>query len=74
MAKFWDEMTYHQKLEMLRQEMSRVHTFIGSLKRDQDETWEALRATRSEIGKITKDVATIKALWSDPRKKYSRTG
>jgi len=74
MAKSWDEMTYREKLEMLRQDIFRIHASIGSLKRDQDETWEALRATRSEIGKIAKDVGTLKALWPYSQKKYSRTG
>jgi hypothetical protein len=69
MAKSWGEMTYHEKLETLRQEIARIHAAINALTRNEEETWEAMRGIRSELGKITKDVATLKALW--PRN-YSR--
>jgi hypothetical protein len=74
MAKSWDDMTYHEKLELLRQDMARIYAALSARARYEDETWEALKGTRSELGKITKDIATLKALWSYPQKKYSRTG
>ena len=42
MTKSWDEMTYYEKLETLRQDMARIQTVIRALTRDQDETWDAL--------------------------------
>jgi hypothetical protein len=73
-TKSWNDMTYHEKLETLRQDMARIHATVIALTRDQDETWDALKGTRSELGKIAKDVATLKALWPHPQKKYFRTG
>jgi hypothetical protein len=74
MPKSWDDMTYHEKLEMLRQDMARVYAAVGELTRDQDQTWEALRGTRSQLGKLSKDVATLKSLWTNSQKNYFRTG
>jgi hypothetical protein len=73
MAKSWENMSYHEKLEALRQDMVRVHAAVRALTQDQDETWGALKETRSATGKIIKDVATLRALWPY-EKKYSRTG
>jgi hypothetical protein len=69
MVKSWGEMTYHEKLETLRQEITRLRGAISALTRNEDETWEGIRAIRSELAKITKDIATLKSLW--PRN-YSR--
>lgn len=71
MTKSWDDMTYNQKLEALTRAVQEMHaTQIKSIS-DQNETWEALRALRLEIGKIAKDVATLRSLWP---KNYSRAG
>jgi hypothetical protein len=71
MAKSWNEMTYHEKLENLRQGMVQIHAALNAFKSDLDHTWSAMRGTRLEVDKITKDVATLKALWP---KNYSRAG
>jgi len=71
MTKSWDNMTYHEKLEILAREMHRLHGALHALTCDLDETWDAMRETRSEVDRITKDVATLKSLW--PRR-YSRAG
>jgi hypothetical protein len=80
MAKDWDHLTDYEKLEMMRRDMRRVLADLSALMSDIDEVWDAMRGTwdamseaRSELGKNTKDVATLKALWPYP-KKYSRTG
>ena len=70
-TKSWDNMTYHDKLEILRREMTRLHAALHAVTCDLDETWDAMRETRSEVDKITKDVATLRSLW--PRR-YSRAG
>jgi hypothetical protein len=73
MALDWDDMTDREKLEVLRGGMARVLATLNALMSDVDETWDAMRGTTSELGKIAKDVGTLKSLWPYP-KKYSRTG
>jgi hypothetical protein len=70
MATNWDDMTYHEKLETLRRVLVEIHTLLTNRSFDEDETWDAMRGMRSELGKMSKDIATLKALWP---KKYSRT-
>jgi len=71
MTTSWNDMTDHEKLEILWRAMAQIHAAQNATTSDLDETWDALRATRSELGKITKDVATLRALWP---KRYSRAG
>jgi len=71
MPKSWDYMTEREKLENLRQAIFQIQSALNVITSDLDEGWEAMRATRTEVAKITKDVATLRALWP---KKYSRTG
>lgn len=65
----WDKLTSHEKIEILRRELVQVRTTQHALASDLDGTWDALRETRAELGKFTKIVATLRALWP---KNYSR--
>jgi hypothetical protein len=71
MADSWDDMFYSEKLDILARAMTQIQAAQTALTSDLDGTWEALRATRSELGKMAKEVATLRALWP---KNYSRTG
>ena len=71
MPRSWDDLTSHEKLEILRRDMAQVQASQNALTSDLDGTWDALRATRLELSKITKIVATLRALWP---KNYSRVG
>ncbi len=51
--------------------MNRIETTLSALLSELDVTWNAMKETRSELGKINKDVATLRSLWPQ---KYSRTG
>jgi hypothetical protein len=88
MTKSWEDMTHHEKLEMLRRTITQTHATQEAVKTEIDQVWNALRAARTafedttvevstlktlrfELGKILKEVATLRALWP---KSYSRTG
>jgi hypothetical protein len=64
-------MTDREKLEIVRCDMNRIERTLSALLSELDVTWNAMKETRSELGKISKDVATLRALWPQ---KYSRTG
>lgn len=63
MANDWDGLTSDEKLEVLRRDMARILAVLSELTSDLDGTWDFMRGTTSELGKINKDVATLKALW-----------
>jgi hypothetical protein len=67
----WDNLTDRQKLDLVRRDMNRIETTLSALLSELDITWNAMKETRSELGKINKDVATLRSLWPQ---KYSRTG
>ncbi|MFZ0524809.1 MAG: hypothetical protein WA776_01695 [Xanthobacteraceae bacterium] len=67
----WNIMTNRERLEIVRSDMHRIEAMLSALLSELDVTWNAMKETRTELGKITKDVATLRSLW--PRK-YSRTG
>lgn len=67
----WNRMSDREKLEIVRSDVHRIEATLSALLSELDITWNAMKETRTELGKITKDVATLRSLW--PRK-YSRTG
>ncbi|HUI15902.1 MAG TPA: hypothetical protein VL048_20775 [Xanthobacteraceae bacterium] len=67
----WSSMTDREKLEIVRSDVHRLEATLSALLSELDVTWNAMKETRIEIGKITKDVATLRSLWPQ---KYSRTG
>jgi hypothetical protein len=67
----WNNMTDSEKLELVRRDMNRIEKTLSALLSELDVTWNAMKETRSELGKINKEVATLRALWPQ---KYSRTG
>ena len=64
-------MTDRERLEIVRSDMHRIEATLSALLSELDVTWNAMKETRTELGKITKDVATLRSLWPQ---KYSRTG
>ncbi len=66
----WDHLTDRQKLDLVRRDMNRIETTLSALLSELDVTWNAMKETRSELGRINKDVATLRSLWPQ---KYSRT-
>jgi hypothetical protein len=71
MTKSWDDMTGHEKLEILWRAMAQIHATQNALASDLEGTWDALKETKSELGRIAKDVGTLRAL---APKRYSRAG
>ena len=67
----WTSMSDREKLEVVRSDVHRLEATLSALLSELDVTWNAMKETRIEIGKITKDVATLRSLWPQ---KYSRTG
>lgn len=65
----WREMNTTEKLDALQREMAQITDALHALTSDLDATWAGMRETRAAVGKITKDVATLRALW--PRR-YSQ--
>jgi GH18 family chitinase len=72
MASDWDGMSSDEKLEILHRDMVRILAVLNELTYDLDGTWDFMRGAHSELGKINKDVATLKALW--PYKKKPLAG
>jgi hypothetical protein len=70
-AMHWNNMTDREMLEIVRRDMNRIEKTLSALLSELDVTWNAMKETRSELGKINKEVATLRALWPQ---KYSRTG
>ncbi len=71
MTKSWDDMTSQEKLEALWWAIGRICDTQNALNADLNTVWGELKAARAELGKNTKDVATLRALWP---KNYSRVG
>ena len=71
MAGGWDDMTCDEKLESLRRDVTRMVQVLTELMSDVDGGWAVMRGTSSQLGRINKDVATLKALWPHT-KKYAR--
>jgi hypothetical protein len=67
----WNRMTDREKMEIVRNDILRIEATLSALLSELDVTWSAMKETRSELGKITKDVATLRSLWPQ---RYSRTG
>jgi hypothetical protein len=67
----WHGMTDREKLETLHREMHRIETTLSALLCDLDATWNGMKETRSELGKINKEVATLRSLWPN---RYTRAG
>ena len=64
-------MTDHEKLESLQRQMHRLEIMLSALLTDFDATWSGMQETRTELGRINKEVATLRALWPQ---KYSKAG
>jgi hypothetical protein len=71
MDTFWHGMTDREKLDTLHRQMHRIEATLSALLSDLDATWNGMKETRSELGKINKEVATLRSLWPA---RYSRTG
>ena len=56
-------MTDRERLEIVRSDMHRIEAMLSALLSELDLTWNAMKETRTELGKITKDVATLRSLW-----------
>jgi len=68
--KSWEDMTYHEKLENTRQDMLQLRADLYGLRSELEKEWEAMRDVRSLIGRVDKEVGTIRALspYLAPRK------
>jgi len=60
--KSWEDMTYHQKLENMRQDLLALRADLHGLRSELEKEWEAMRDIRSVIGRVDKEVGTIRAL------------
>jgi hypothetical protein len=67
----WPDMTDHEKLESLQRQMHRLEIMLSALLTDFDATWTGMQETRTELGRINKEVATLRALWPS---RYAKTG
>jgi len=67
----WHQMSDHEKLESLQRQMHRIEIMLSALLTDFDATWNGMQETRTELGKINKEVATLRSLWPQ---KYSKAG
>jgi hypothetical protein len=67
----WTEMSDHEKLESLQRQMHRLEIMLSALLTDFDATWSGMQETRTELGRINKEVATLRSLWPN---KYSKAG
>jgi hypothetical protein len=68
MTKSWDDMTYHEKLELLRRTMAQIHARQTVVTSSDGEIWDALRATRAEFERTAKEVENLKTLRLELRK------
>ena len=71
MADEWGDVL--KEIELLKQDMHRIADAIALIAADLDETWEAARIAQSDLARLNKQVATLRAL-SPYTKKYARTG
>jgi septal ring factor EnvC (AmiA/AmiB activator) len=71
MADEWDDVL--KEIESLKQEMRRIVDAITMTTSDLDQTWEAVRKAQSDLGRLNKQVATLKVLAPYTRN-YARTG
>jgi len=62
MRKSWDEMTYNERLERMRQDLLQLRADFYALRSDLEKEWDAMREIRSVIGRVDKEVGTIRAL------------
>jgi len=67
----WSDMSDHEKLESLQHQMHRLEIMLSALLTDFDATWAAMQETKAELGRINKDVATLRSLWPT---KYAKAG
>jgi septal ring factor EnvC (AmiA/AmiB activator) len=71
MADEWDDVL--KEIESLKQDMHRIVDAITLTASDLDQTWDALEKAQSDLGRLNKQVATLRAL-SPYTKKYARIG
>jgi hypothetical protein len=71
MAEGWDDVL--EQIDSLKQDMRRIVDAITLTASDLDQTWEALRKAQSDLGRLNREVATLRAL-SPYTRKYARTG
>jgi chromosome segregation ATPase len=71
MAEEWDDVL--EQIDSLKQDMRRIVHAITLTASDLDQTWEALRKAQSDLGRLNREVATLRAL-SPYTRKYARTG
>jgi hypothetical protein len=71
MADEWDDVL--KQIESLKQDMHRIADAIALTASDLDQTWEALRKAQSDLGRLNREVATLRAL-SPYTRKYARIG
>lgn len=67
----WHQMTDHEKLESLQRQMHRIEIMLSALLTDFDATWAGMQETKAELGRINKEVATLRSLWPS---KYAKAG
>jgi hypothetical protein len=60
--KSWEDMTYHEKLENMRQDLLQLRADLYGLRSELEKEWEAMHDIRSVIGIVDKEVGTIRAL------------
>jgi hypothetical protein len=71
MADEWDDVL--KEIESLKQDMHRIAEAIALIAADLDQTRKAARIAQSDLARLNKPVATLRAL-SPYTKKYARTG
>jgi hypothetical protein len=71
MADEWDDVL--KEIESLKQDMHRIADAIALIAADLDQAWEASRIAQSDLGRLNKQVATLRTL-SPYTRKYARTG
>lgn len=64
-------MSDHEKLEFLQRQMHRIEITLSALLTDFDATWSGMQETKTALGKINKEVATLRSLWPG---KYAKAG
>jgi septal ring factor EnvC (AmiA/AmiB activator) len=71
MADEWDEVL--KEIESLKRDMGRIVDAITLTASDLDQTWQALEKAQSDLGRLNKQVAALRAR-SPYTRKYARTG